>query len=84
MAAYIIGWILTGLIVGALGRLFVPGPSPMGIGMTILVGIAGAILGGIIAVALGLGGLGSLIVAVAVTAGIVYLMQGRSHRRYYV
>jgi uncharacterized membrane protein YeaQ/YmgE (transglycosylase-associated protein family) len=40
--------LLTGLVIGALGRLLIPGPNPMGIGTTILVGIGGAILGGIV------------------------------------
>ncbi len=41
----IIGLVITGVIFGALGRLAVPGPNPMGIGTTILAGIAGAFLG---------------------------------------
>lgn len=39
---------LSGLVVGALGRLVVPGPNPMGVGMTILVGLAGSFLGGLV------------------------------------
>ena len=39
---------VSGLIVGAIGRLLVPGPTPMGIGATILAGIAGSFLAGII------------------------------------
>ena len=76
MLLYIIGVILSGLIVGALGRLAIPGPNPMSIGMTILVGIGGAVVGGIIAYALGAPGLG-FIIAVVAAAGIVYLMQRR-------
>lgn len=37
-----------GLLIGALGRLAVPGPQPMGILATMLVGIAGAVAGGIV------------------------------------
>jgi uncharacterized membrane protein YeaQ/YmgE (transglycosylase-associated protein family) len=44
----IIALAFSGLIVGALGRLVVPGPNPMGIGMTILVGLAGSFLGGLV------------------------------------
>jgi len=33
-----------GLVVGALARLLLPGPDPMGIGMTALIGVAGALL----------------------------------------
>lgn len=39
---YLISLVLTGLVVGALGRLAVPGPNPMSIVMTIAVGVAGA------------------------------------------
>ena len=42
----IIGLIFVGLIVGALGRLFHPGSDPMGILMTIAIGIASALLVG--------------------------------------
>ena len=37
-----------GLIVGAIARLLVPGPSPMGILGTMAAGVAGAILGGLV------------------------------------
>jgi uncharacterized membrane protein YeaQ/YmgE (transglycosylase-associated protein family) len=33
-----------GLVVGALARLLLPGPDPMGIGMTTLIGIAGSLI----------------------------------------
>lgn len=46
MILSIIGWIIMGLIVGAIARFVVPGPDPMGIFATIAVGIAGAFLGG--------------------------------------
>ena len=73
---FILGLILTGLIVGALGRLAVPGPNPMSIGMTILVGLVGSIVGGIIG-RLIFGRPGGIILAVLCTAGIVYFMQRR-------
>jgi uncharacterized membrane protein YeaQ/YmgE (transglycosylase-associated protein family) len=41
----IVGLVITGIIFGALGRLAVPGPNPMGVGTTILAGIGGAFLG---------------------------------------
>ncbi len=65
---------LTGLVVGALGRLAIPGPNPMSIGMTILVGIGGSLLGGLVGRVL-LGGRGGLLLAVAAAALIVWLMQ---------
>ena len=73
---FLIYYAIVGIIVGALGRLAIPGPNPMSIGITILVGIGGAVVGGIIAYALGAPGLG-FILAIVAAAGIVYLMQRR-------
>jgi uncharacterized membrane protein YeaQ/YmgE (transglycosylase-associated protein family) len=42
----ILGWIVFGLIVGALAKLLMPGKDPGGIVVTILLGIAGAIVAG--------------------------------------
>lgn len=84
MIGYVIALVLTGLIVGALGRLAIPGPNPMGIGATILVGLGGSLLGGLVGGLLfGRGG-GGLILAVAGAALVVWLLerygpsQGRS------
>ncbi len=74
MIGFILVWVLIGLIVGALGRLALPGPNPMSIGATVGVGVAGALVSGIICYALGFRR-PSLIVAVLVTAGIIWLMQ---------
>ena len=46
MLGFIIGMLIVGLIVGAVARLLMPGPDPMGLGATILLGIAGALVGG--------------------------------------
>ena len=54
----ILGWILFGLIVGALAKLVMPGRDPGGIIVTMLLGIAGAVLGGFLGRALGLYGEG--------------------------
>lgn len=40
----ILGWLLIGLIAGALGKLIMPGKDPGGIIVTIVLGIAGALL----------------------------------------
>lgn len=50
----IIGWIIFGLIIGALAKLIMPGKDPGGIIVTILLGIAGALLGGWLGRVLGL------------------------------
>ena len=50
----IIGWILFGLVVGVIGKLLMPGRDPGGFVITILLGIAGALLGGFLGRSLGL------------------------------
>jgi uncharacterized membrane protein YeaQ/YmgE (transglycosylase-associated protein family) len=47
LIAYLIVLVIVGLVVGALARLLVPGPDPMGIGMTILVGLCGTFSAGL-------------------------------------
>jgi uncharacterized membrane protein YeaQ/YmgE (transglycosylase-associated protein family) len=78
---FIIGLIITGLIVGALGRLALPGPDPMGIGQTILVGIGGSLLAGLIGRLLFGGRGGGFILAVVCSLGIVYLIRRSRERR---
>ena len=50
----IIGWILFGLVVGVIGKLLMPGRDPGGFVITILLGIAGALLGGFLGRMMGL------------------------------
>lgn len=45
----IIGWIVLGLLAGAIAKLIMPGKDPGGIIITMLVGIVGALLGGFLA-----------------------------------
>ena len=49
-------WINVGLIAGALAKFVLPGDDPGGIIVTILIGIAGAVLGGWLLSLLGIGG----------------------------
>src|SRR5215217_2117476 len=53
----IIGWIVLGLLAGAIAKLIMPGDDPGGIIVTMLIGIAGALVGGFIASALDIGDL---------------------------
>ena len=74
-------WILMGLIVGLLAKWIMPGPDPGGIIMTILLGVAGAFVGGFIGTTVGLGSVtgfnvGSLGLAIA---GALLLLWG--HRK---
>jgi uncharacterized membrane protein YeaQ/YmgE (transglycosylase-associated protein family) len=80
MITFIILLVLSGLIVGALGRLGLPGPDPMSIGQTILVGIAGSLIAGLVGQLL-FGRPGGFILAVLCSLGIVYLIRrSREHR----
>jgi uncharacterized membrane protein YeaQ/YmgE (transglycosylase-associated protein family) len=81
----IVGYVLIGLVVGVLARFLVPGRDPMGIIGTILVGIAGAVIGGWLA--------GNVfeetrgvdwIASVAAAIVLVLLVRAASGRRRYV
>ena len=52
----ILAWIVFGLIAGAVAKLLMPGNDPGGFVVTMLIGIAGAVIGGFIGAALGFGG----------------------------
>jgi uncharacterized membrane protein YeaQ/YmgE (transglycosylase-associated protein family) len=52
----VLGWILFGLIVGAIAKLVMPGRDPGGIIVTMLIGIVGALIGGFLGRAMGLYG----------------------------
>ncbi len=73
---YLISLVITGLIIGGLGRLVVPGPNPMSLGLTFGIGLGGAFVGGIVGALLGLGFI-SIILEVAVAAGLVVLVSRR-------
>ena len=83
----ILGWIVFGLIVGAIAKLLMPGRDPGGIIVTMVLGIVGALLGGFIGRALGFytegepaGFIMALLGAIAVL--LIYRMTvgGRRHR----
>lgn len=76
---FIISLFIGGLIIGALGRLAIPGPNPMSIWMTALVGIGGSVVGGVVGKVLFNQG-GGFILAVLFSALIVWLMQRNQHR----
>ena len=51
----IIGLIVIGIVIGVLARLVLPGRQRIGVGLTVLLGIGGALIGGIVASAIGSG-----------------------------
>ena len=70
----IIGWIIVGGIAGALAKLIMPGDDPGGIIVTILIGIAGAFIGGFLAGLIGLGGGGWIWSIIIATIGAIILL----------
>jgi uncharacterized membrane protein YeaQ/YmgE (transglycosylase-associated protein family) len=73
----IIGWIIFGLIAGAIAKLIMPGRDPGGLIVTMLLGIAGALVGGFIGHALwgssGVTGWGIGSFALAIGGAIILL-----------
>ena len=74
----VLTWIVMGLIVGVLAKFIMPGKDPGGIFMTILLGVAGAFVGGFIGSVLGLGvvtglNIGSLLLATGGAFIILFL-----------
>ena len=73
----ILSWIVFGLIAGALAKFLMPGRDPGGIIVTILLGIGGAFLGGMIATACGYGsmtGFDLRSLAIAIGGAVVLLV----------
>jgi uncharacterized membrane protein YeaQ/YmgE (transglycosylase-associated protein family) len=73
--------VLTGLIVGALGRLVLPGRQQIGLLATALVGIAASLLGGILADAFDVGWFIQLLVAILLAAVGIALFANSERRR---
>ena len=73
---------LVGLIIGALARAILPGRQDIGVLATALYGIGGSLLGGVIAHILGLGTILEFVTAIAVAAGLIAFVGGRSRPAY--
>jgi uncharacterized membrane protein YeaQ/YmgE (transglycosylase-associated protein family) len=72
---------VAGLVVGALARLLLPGPDPIGIGMTIGVGLVGSFAAGLFSwYVLNRHGAG-LVLSVLFSMAILYLMRRGAARR---
>jgi len=84
----IIGWILLGFFAGLIAKAIVPGRDPGGIAITTLIGIAGALVGGLIASALDVGKLGDFFdlgtwfIAVAGSVLLLIVYHAVTGRRY--
>ena len=82
----IIGFIVAGLVIGALARLIKPGKQNLSLIATLLLGLAGSVIGGVIASALGTGDIFELnvlgfivaVVAAVLLIGVAEGVAGRS------
>jgi uncharacterized membrane protein YeaQ/YmgE (transglycosylase-associated protein family) len=82
----IFSWILFGLIAGALAKLIMPGKDPGGWFVTILIGIAGALVGGFFGSIIGFGGISgfdfrSLLIAVAGSMLLLWAYRAAKRRK---
>ena len=71
-----IGFVVFGLVVGALARLVIPGRQHLSVGVTLVLGLVGSVVGGVVANALGTGDIFELnilgsIVAIAAAVGLI-------------
>jgi uncharacterized membrane protein YeaQ/YmgE (transglycosylase-associated protein family) len=74
MLGAIIFWIIVGGIAGALAKLIMPGDDPGGFIITIILGIAGALVGGFLAGLIGIGGGGFIWTTIIATIGAIILL----------
>jgi len=81
VALMLLWWFLIGLVIGGLGRLLVPGPQDVGLLGTALVGIAGSLLGGVIAHAAGLSSVVQVLIAIGVSALLIVALGRRRSLR---
>jgi uncharacterized membrane protein YeaQ/YmgE (transglycosylase-associated protein family) len=82
-----IGFIVAGLIIGALARLIKPGKQRLGIIATLLLGLVGSIIGGTIASLLGTGDIWELnvlgfVLAVVAAVLLIGVAEGIAQRRH--
>ncbi|MDP9429098.1 MAG: hypothetical protein M3Q47_09605 [Actinomycetota bacterium] len=81
-----IGFIIAGLIIGALARLIRPGKQHLSILATLLLGLVGSVIGGLVANLLGTGGIFELnvlgfIVAVIAAVALIGIAEGAASSR---
>jgi len=84
-----IGFIVAGLVIGALARLIKPGRQNLGLVATLLLGLAGSVIGGVVANLLGTGDIFELnvlgfvvaVIAAVLLIGVAEGLAGRSRRQ---
>lgn len=78
LAFKLVWFLLVGLLIGALARLVLPGRQKIGYLATALAGIAGSLLGAIIADILDTGDVVQFLIAIVCAAGLVAIVDGTS------
>jgi uncharacterized membrane protein YeaQ/YmgE (transglycosylase-associated protein family) len=84
----VIGFLVAGLVIGALARLIVPGKQRLGILATLALGLVGSLIGGLIAQFFGTGDIWELnvlgfvlaVVAAVLLIGVAESLTGRNNR----
>lgn len=84
-----IGFLVAGLVIGALARLIKPGKQNLSLLVTLLLGLVGSVIGGLIAQLFGTGGIFELnilgfvlaVIASVLLIGVAESMSGRSRAR---
>ena len=76
----VVSTVVVGLVLGALGRLVVPGRQSMGLLATAGIGIAGSFVGSLLGRLLSTGGFVTLLLQVAAAAGGVLLVENRARQ----
>jgi uncharacterized membrane protein YeaQ/YmgE (transglycosylase-associated protein family) len=85
----VIGFIVAGLVIGALARLIKPGKQNLGLVATLLLGLAGSVIGGVVANLLGTGDIFELnvlgfvvaVIAAVLLIGVAETLVGRNRTR---
>ena len=77
----ILGYIFGGLVIGILARLIKPGADPIGWILTIILGIAGAVIGGWAATNFGLGRMLTWVVAIAAAIVLLFLFEAMRKKK---
>jgi uncharacterized membrane protein YeaQ/YmgE (transglycosylase-associated protein family) len=82
----VIGFLVAGLVIGALARVLMPGKQHLSIFMTLLLGLTGSVIGGVIANMLGTGSIWELnilgfVVAVVSAVALIGVFEGFSNKR---